>query len=283
MQHDVYLECSLNGRAYYQAYRGLCKMRIEYAKWQIESWDETYDHRSINYETMQRMILFWTNVQQYWEKKLKESFTQRKGGKIMKVSKKQVMQTVNVYIADDGREFANARDCKDYEYDQAVNDAKIRFDFKFTDSYKDEFTLVYREGHVNELALDLSYIINYRWDVDSTNMAGEYDYDTIMSSLERDLCEKFIDGHTYKFSGYLSYVDEDHPDDFCMDIDDITEDEIKKLDPPKQKDKAEDIISTFIVNQLGINLVAVKDIHVDRQSDGQIKQIKIDFIPDNKV
>ena len=66
-------------------------------------------------------------------------------------------------------------------------------------------------------------------------------------------------------------------------IDDITEDEVKKLDQSKQKDKAEDIISTFIVNQLGINLVAVKDIQVDRQSDGQIKQIKIDFIPDNKV
>lgn len=60
-------------------------------------------------------------------------------------------------------------------------------------------------------------------------------------------------------------------------------DDIKKQDPPKQKDKAEDIISTFIVNQLGINLVAVKDIQVDRQPDGQIKQIKIDFIPDNKV
>ena len=74
---------------------------------------------------------------------------------------------------------------------------------------------------------------------------------------------------------------EDYPDDFCMDIDDITEDEVKKLDPPKQKDKAEDIISCFIVNQLGINLVAVKDIQVDRQPDGQIKQIKIDFIPDN--
>ena len=114
-------------------------------------------------------------------------------------------------------------------------------------------------------------------------MAGEYDRDTIMRSLEKDLCEKFIDGHTYKFSGYLSYTDEDHPDDFCMDIDDITEDEVKKLDPPKQKDKAEDIISCFIVNQLGINLVAVKDIQVDRQPDGQIKQIKIDFIPDNKV
>ena len=39
------------------------------------------------------------------------------------------------------------------------------------------------------------------------------------------------------------------------------------------------LISTFIVNQLGINLCAVKSIDIDRQEDGQIKQIKIDFIP----
>lgn len=202
----------------------------------------------------------------------------------MKVDKRQVMQTVNVYIADDGTEFDNVIECKEYEYDQAVINAKLLFDFKFTDYFEDEFTLVYREDHLNEFATDLSIIIiNKRWDVDSSNMAGDYDYDTIMRSLETDLCEKFIDGHTYKFSGYSSYTDEDHPDDFCMDIDDITEDEVNKLDPPKQKDKAEDIISCFIVNQLGINLVAVKDIQVDRQPDGQIKQIKIDFIPDNKV
>lgn len=78
MQHNVYLEWSLNGRAYFQAYRGLCKMRICFAKVQIEDWEETYDHRSTEYETMQRRVLFWTNVQQYWEKKLKESFTKEK-------------------------------------------------------------------------------------------------------------------------------------------------------------------------------------------------------------
>lgn len=39
------------------------------------------------------------------------------------------------------------------------------------------------------------------------------------------------------------------------------------------------IISTFIVNQLGINLCAVKSINIDRQEDGQIKEIKIEFIP----
>ena len=42
---------------------------------------------------------------------------------------------------------------------------------------------------------------------------------------------------------------------------------------------AEDIISTFIVNQLGINLCAVKSINTDRQEDGQIKEIRIEFIP----
>jgi len=78
MQHDVYLEWSINGKAYYQAYRGLCKMRICYAKAVIETWEEAYEQCSTEYETMQRQVLFWTNVYQYWEKKLKESFTKEK-------------------------------------------------------------------------------------------------------------------------------------------------------------------------------------------------------------
>ena len=78
MQHNVYLEWSINGKAYFQAYRGLCKMRIEYAKAVIEAWEESYDTRSVTYETMQRRVLFWTNVYQYWEKKLEESFTKEK-------------------------------------------------------------------------------------------------------------------------------------------------------------------------------------------------------------
>lgn len=47
--------------------------------------------------------------------------------------------------------------------------------------------------------------------------------------------------------------------------------------------KTEDLISTFIVNQLGINLCSVESISVDRQDDGQIKEIKIEFIPDNEA
>lgn len=199
----------------------------------------------------------------------------------MKVDKRQVMQTVDVYIADDGTEFDNVRDCKDYEYKQTLHNAKILFDFKFIDTFEVEFTLVYREEHVNEFAKDLSIIINNCWDVDHTNMAGDYDRNTIMCSLEKDLCEKFIDGHTYGFSGYLSYTDDDHPDDFCMDIVDISD--VKHQDTPKQKDKIEDIISDFIVNKLGINLCAVRSINVDRREDGQISEINIDFIPAKKV
>ena len=41
----------------------------------------------------------------------------------------------------------------------------------------------------------------------------------------------------------------------------------------------EELIEQFIVNQLGINLCAVKSINIDRQNDGQIKEIKIEFIP----
>lgn len=40
-----------------------------------------------------------------------------------------------------------------------------------------------------------------------------------------------------------------------------------------------ELIELFIVNQLGINLCAVKGITIDRQDDNQIKKIVIDFKP----
>lgn len=39
-------------------------------------------------------------------------------------------------------------------------------------------------------------------------------------------------------------------------------------------------IEEFIVNVLGINLVSVKSIDVEKQNDGQIKSINIEFIPE---
>ena len=52
-----------------------------------------------------------------------------------------------------------------------------------------------------------------------------------------------------------------------------------------QQDMKEDVaankLSEFIVNQLGINLVSVDAIKVDRQQDGQITDIHVSFIPAN--
>jgi hypothetical protein len=46
-----------------------------------------------------------------------------------------------------------------------------------------------------------------------------------------------------------------------------------------EESNVENLISDFIVNRLGINLCSVKSINVDRQEDGQIREIKIEFIP----
>lgn len=47
----------------------------------------------------------------------------------------------------------------------------------------------------------------------------------------------------------------------------------EKLKTTKQR------IESFIVNELGINLCSVKNIEINRQSDSQLKEIKIEFIP----
>ena len=46
-----------------------------------------------------------------------------------------------------------------------------------------------------------------------------------------------------------------------------------------KSDTAAEMLGHFIVNQLGINLCAVDRIKVRRQSDRQIKEIVVKFIP----
>ena len=46
-----------------------------------------------------------------------------------------------------------------------------------------------------------------------------------------------------------------------------------------KEDAAANKLGEFIVNQLGINLVSVDGIKVERQQDGQITDIHIAFIP----
>ena len=51
-------------------YRALCKLRIAYAKCMIETLEDSYDTRGIDWDIYQKQISFWTKVQGYWEGKL---------------------------------------------------------------------------------------------------------------------------------------------------------------------------------------------------------------------
>lgn len=63
-----------------------------------------------------------------------------------------------------------------------------------------------------------------------------------------------------------------------------TQDDITKLlkgafQIDKKLKTTEQRIESFIVNELGINLCSVKNVEINRQSDSQLKEIKIEFIP----
>ena len=141
----------------------------------------------------------------------------------MKTVEKQVLQKKTFYIAKDGEEFDNIHDCKNHEWNLVVSDAHSRFEFKYRDTYETEFTAVYHDDMKDAFAEDLSVIIKTRWDVEHTNMDGDYDPDTIMDTFEKELGCKLIDGHTYSLRAMFSYTDEDHDDDFFMGIEDVTD------------------------------------------------------------
>jgi len=46
-----------------------------------------------------------------------------------------------------------------------------------------------------------------------------------------------------------------------------------------RKDKRADELATLIVNKWGINLCAVKSIIINRQPDGQLTDLHVQFIP----
>lgn len=141
----------------------------------------------------------------------------------MKTVVKKVLQEKTFYIAKDGEEFENFLDCRRHEWDLAESDARSRFDFAWRGVYEDTFTAVYHAGMKDAFAEDLSVIIQSRWDVKHTNMDGDYDPNTILATFEKELGGKLVDGHKYSFEGYRSFTDDDHADDFDMEITDVTE------------------------------------------------------------
>lgn len=126
------------------------------------------------------------------------------------------------YVAKDGEKFNKKHECMMHEYNLAIADAKVNFDFTFTNRSHTVFTLVYHANLKEELAEDLSTIINFIWDVKHTNMSDNYEPGVILDTLENELCCPFEDGNKYSFTGACSYTDEDHDDDFDMEIEDVS-------------------------------------------------------------
>ena len=56
----------------------------------------------------------------------------------------------------------------------------------------------------------------------------------------------------------------------------------ERLEELKNGGLVENELLQFIPNNLGVNLVAVDDIKVVRQEDGQLVSLHVDFIPDCK-
>lgn len=73
---NPWIEMSLNAKAYFEAYRGLCRLRIETAS--------LYEHKAWSkvdwepHEKCRKNAEFWVRSGEYWKKKLEESFRREK-------------------------------------------------------------------------------------------------------------------------------------------------------------------------------------------------------------
>ena len=71
-----YIEMALNAKAYFEAYRGLCRLRIDYAWLQERKAWSKVDWAP--HEKCKKQADFWARVGEYWKKKLEESFQREK-------------------------------------------------------------------------------------------------------------------------------------------------------------------------------------------------------------
>ncbi len=75
---NPYIEMSLNAKAYFEAYRGLCRLRISYVRRSSALLAAQYISAAIDGATMGVRKLFWSRSEKYWKKKLEESFQREK-------------------------------------------------------------------------------------------------------------------------------------------------------------------------------------------------------------
>lgn len=73
---NPWVEMTLNVKAYFEAYRGLCRLRIEVARlYEDKVWDEV---DWTPHEECKKRAEFWVRSREYWKKKLEESFQREK-------------------------------------------------------------------------------------------------------------------------------------------------------------------------------------------------------------
>ena len=75
---NPWVEMTLNAKAYFEAYRGQCRLRISYARRSSALLAAQYISNHIDGATMGSRKLFWSCSEKYWKKKLKESFRREK-------------------------------------------------------------------------------------------------------------------------------------------------------------------------------------------------------------
>jgi hypothetical protein len=71
---NPWVEMGLNAKAYFEAYRGQCRLRISYARRSIALLAADYISNHIDGATMSSRKLFWSLSEKYWKTKLKNSF-----------------------------------------------------------------------------------------------------------------------------------------------------------------------------------------------------------------
>lgn len=65
--------CS-NALLFYDAFRGLCRLRIKYAQFMSEGFAQMKINETITEEWVSKEMKFWANVKTYWEGKLELSY-----------------------------------------------------------------------------------------------------------------------------------------------------------------------------------------------------------------
>ena len=73
---NPWIEAGLNAKAYFEAYRSQCRLRIDYASLQQDRAWALVDWKP--HEWCKKQAEFWVRSYKYWKKKLEESFQREK-------------------------------------------------------------------------------------------------------------------------------------------------------------------------------------------------------------